>query len=88
MKKLLLGSAMVAALALAGCGEPAVDDSANAEFAVNETMNAVDDEALEASPDANNSAEADEGLNDVAADAADAAKDAASAAAEAAANKM
>jgi hypothetical protein len=88
-KSLLLGAVALASLGLAGCGEKAVDDAANAEVALNDTMNAADNEMLEAAPAlANDAADAANETTDAAADAADAAKDAAEAAAAAAANKM
>ncbi|NBU83692.1 MAG: hypothetical protein EBS21_03640 [Sphingomonadaceae bacterium] len=86
----LFAAAFVAAasLGLAACGEKAVEEPSNAEFAVNETMDDVGNEMLEAVPTPNST---DTGqLSDRAVDAADAAKDAANvaAAAEAAANQM
>ncbi|MEY3703976.1 MAG: hypothetical protein RLZZ561_1596 [Pseudomonadota bacterium] len=87
MTKLYAAAFIAAAsLGLAACGEKAVEEPSNAEFAVNETMEGVGNELLEAAP-ATNSAATNQ-MTDPAADAADAAKDAASAAAEAAANHM
>jgi hypothetical protein len=86
----LFAAAFVAAasLGLAACGEKAVEEPSNAEFAVNETMDDVGNEILEAAPTADNAATNQ--MSDRAVDAADAAKDAANAAAaaEAAANQM
>jgi hypothetical protein len=78
--------AAAASLALAACGEKAVEEPSNAEFAVNETMDDLGNETLEAVPTVNSAATNQ--MSDPAVDAADAAKDAASAAAEAAANQM
>jgi len=87
MTKLYAAAFIAAAsLGLVACGEKAVEEPSNAEFAVNETMDDVGNEALEAVP-ATNSTTANQ-MSDPAVDAADAAKDAASAAAEAAANQM
>ena len=87
MKKLLAATLIAAAsLGLAACGEKAVDDPSNAELAVNETMDNVGDEALEATPAPNSTATNQ--TSDPAGDAANAAKDAISAAADAAENHM
>ena len=81
MTKLYAAAFIAAAsLGLVACGEKAVEEPSNAEFAVNETMDDVGNEALEAVP-ATNSTTANQ-MSDPAVDAADAAKDAASAAAE------
>ena len=85
-KSILVPFVLIAALGVAACGGKAAEESSNAEMALNETMEPVVNEPVEAAPAANEAAT--NATKDVAADAADAAKDAAKAAAEAAANHM
>ena len=88
-KSIILTCVALASLGLAGCGQKASDDASNAELALNETMEPLANEPVEAAPAPAPVAEAATNTTkDVAADAADAAKDAAQAAAEAAANHM
>ena len=82
---ILLGL-LFASLGLSACGGKAVDDASNAEVALNETMEPVLNEPVEALPVANEAVA--NATKDVVADAADNAKDAAKAAAEAAAKHM
>lgn len=86
MKKLFALSLLApATLGLAACGEKVVDDASNVEMITNETMDVVNDEALESAPLEMNTTATNETADPVD-QAADAAKEAARAAAEAAAN--
>lgn len=88
MKKSILAPVILfATLGLSACGGKAVDDASNAEVALNETLEPVVNEPVEAQPATNEAAPPAE-AKDVVTDAADNAKDAAKAAAEAAANHM
>lgn len=85
-KSILVPVILFASLGVSACGGKAVDDASNAEVALNETMEPVLNEPVEALPVANEAVA--NATKDVVADAADNAKDAAKAAAEAAANHM